>query len=92
MRAAAILGLGSSSRDLAPFQRQQPVEWIVGLPPDSQALDAILLFGGDGTVHRHLGALVKLRVPVLVVPTGSGNDFCSRARFASSARLAGCLA
>jgi len=26
-------------------------------------------------VHRHLGALVKLGRPVLVVPVGSGNDF-----------------
>jgi diacylglycerol kinase (ATP) len=33
------------------------------------------VFGGDGTVHRHLGALVKLGLPVLVVPAGSGNDF-----------------
>ena len=35
----------------------------------------ILLFGGDGTIHRHLGQLVKLGLPVLVVPVGSGNDF-----------------
>lgn len=35
----------------------------------------VLLFGGDGTVHRHLGQLVKLRLPVLVAPAGSGNDF-----------------
>jgi len=38
-------------------------------------VDAILVFGGDGTVHRHLGALVNRKVPVLVVPAGSGNDF-----------------
>jgi diacylglycerol kinase (ATP) len=37
----------------------------------------ILLFGGDGTIHRHLGQLVKLGLPVLVVPAGSGNDFAS---------------
>jgi YegS/Rv2252/BmrU family lipid kinase len=38
----------------------------------------VLLFGGDGTVHRHLGQLVRLGRPVLVVPAGSGNDFaCS---------------
>jgi len=30
---------------------------------------------GDGTVHRHLGQLVRLGLPVLVVPAGSGNDF-----------------
>ncbi len=34
-----------------------------------------MLFGGDGTIHRHLGQLVKLGLPVLVVPAGSGNDF-----------------
>ncbi len=36
---------------------------------------SILLFGGDGTIHRHLGQLVRLGLPVLVVPAGSGNDF-----------------
>ena len=75
MRAAAILGLGSSTRDLEPFQRACAAEWTIGLPAESEGLDAILVFGGDGTVHRHLGALVKLGLPVLVVPAGSGNDF-----------------
>lgn len=36
---------------------------------------AILVFGGDGTVHRYLPELHKLNRPVLVVPSGSGNDF-----------------
>jgi diacylglycerol kinase (ATP) len=74
MRAAAILGLGSLPRDLRPFQIAN-TEWTIGLPADSTGLDALLIFGGDGTVHRHLGALVKLQLPVLVVPAGSGNDF-----------------
>jgi hypothetical protein len=34
-----------------------------------------LIFGGDGTVHRHLPQLYKQKIPMLVVPTGSGNDF-----------------
>ena len=75
MRAAAILGLGSSTRDLKPFQSDTQVEWVVGLPAEREGLDAILVFGGDGTVHRHLAALVRLGLPVLVVPAGSGNDF-----------------
>jgi diacylglycerol kinase (ATP) len=75
MRAAAILGLGTSTRHLKPFQRGSLVEWILGLPAEPEGIDAILIFGGDGTVHRHLGALVKLGRPVLVVPVGSGNDF-----------------
>jgi diacylglycerol kinase family enzyme len=75
MRAAAILGLGTSTRHLKPFQQDSSVEWLLGLPSESEELDAILVFGGDGTVHRHLGALVKLARPLLVVPVGSGNDF-----------------
>jgi diacylglycerol kinase (ATP) len=75
MRAAAILGLGTSTRHLKLFQQDSSVEWIVGLPSESEELDAILVFGGDGTVHRHLSALVKLARAVLVVPVGSGNDF-----------------
>lgn len=75
MRAAAILGLGTSTRHLKPFQQDSRTEWMMGLPSGSESLDAILVFGGDGTVHRHLGALVKLGRPVLVVPVGSGNDF-----------------
>jgi diacylglycerol kinase family enzyme len=74
MRVAAILGLGSSTRDLQPFQHAA-CDWVIGLPSDPTGLDAILLFGGDGTVHRHLAALVRLALPVLVVPAGSGNDF-----------------
>jgi YegS/Rv2252/BmrU family lipid kinase len=35
----------------------------------------VLIFGGDGTVHRYLPELHKLKLPVLVVPSGSGNDF-----------------
>lgn len=45
------------------------------MPAAVDQADVILLFGGDGTVHRHLSQLVKLAVPVLIVPAGSGNDF-----------------
>jgi len=75
MRVAAILGLGSSTEALEPFQKDAGVSWGMGLPASSAEADAILIFGGDGTIHRHLAQLVKLRLPVLVVPCGSGNDF-----------------
>jgi len=75
MRAAAILGLGCSLRNLRPFQTGQAIEWRIGLPGAADQADVILLFGGDGTIHRHLSQLVKLGLPVLVVPAGSGNDF-----------------
>jgi len=35
----------------------------------------VVLFGGDGTLNRHLAALVESQACVLLVPTGSGNDF-----------------
>jgi diacylglycerol kinase (ATP) len=75
MRVAAILGLGSSARHLKPFARISDALWQLGLPANPNDADAILIFGGDGTVHRHLPQLVKLQLPVLVVPHGSGNDF-----------------
>lgn len=76
MRAAAILGLGCSPKDLTPFQSDHSLEWRIGMPGPGDA-DVILLFGGDGTIHRHLSQLVKLALPVLVVPAGSGNDFAT---------------
>ena len=75
MRAAVIFGLGTSPADLKPFQAGTPTEWLLGLPASSADVDAILIFGGDGTIHRHLPALVRLQLPVLIVPAGSGNDF-----------------
>jgi diacylglycerol kinase (ATP) len=75
MRAAVIFGLGTSPADLKPFQASSPTEWLQGLPASSSDADAILIFGGDGTIHRHLPALVRLQRPVLIVPSGSGNDF-----------------
>src|SRR5713226_6244739 len=75
MRAAAILGLGCSPKNLRPFQADTSVEWRMGMPARGDGVDVLLLFGGDGTIHRNLGQLVKLGIPVLVVPAGSGNDF-----------------
>ena len=75
MRAAAIFGLGCSPKNLTAFQTDNSVEWRMGMPASGDEADVILLFGGDGTIHRHLEQLVRLGLPVLVVPAGSGNDF-----------------
>jgi diacylglycerol kinase (ATP) len=79
MRAAAIFGLGCSPKHLKPFQTEahstETIEWRIGMPASSDQADVILLFGGDGTLHRHLTQLVQLGLPVLIVPAGSGNDF-----------------
>jgi diacylglycerol kinase (ATP) len=74
MRAAAIFGLGCSERNLRPFQTDKPIEWHIGVPATTDQADVILIFGGDGTIHHHLCQLVKLGLPVLIVPAGSGND------------------
>ncbi len=39
--------------------------------------DAALIFGGDGTLHRHLGTLALHKTPALTVPMGSANDFAA---------------
>jgi diacylglycerol kinase (ATP) len=79
MRAGVILGLGCSPKELKPFQSEHNfehnIEWRMGMPGSNDEADVILIFGGDGTIHRHLGQLVRLGLPVLVVPAGSGNDF-----------------
>ncbi len=83
MRAAAILGLGTSSSDLRPFQASSSTTWTEGLPSAPSDADAVVIFGGDGTIHRHLAALVRLQLPVLIVPSGSGNDFARALRLRS---------
>lgn len=75
VRAAVIFGLGTSPRDLELLKVDSRTEWLEGIPTSSSEADAILIFGGDGTIHRHLPALVRLQLPVLIVPAGSGNDF-----------------
>ncbi len=39
--------------------------------------DAVCVFGGDGTVSEVVNGLMPHPVPIVVVPTGSGNDFAS---------------
>jgi diacylglycerol kinase (ATP) len=75
LRAAAILGPNSTPRDLRQFQA--PGVEIVVIPDLAAGAnwDAVLIFGGDGSIHRQLTAAVESQVPVLCVATGSGNDF-----------------
>src|SRR5437868_13011807 len=72
MRASAIFGPGSSQQDLNPFQLGRDIEWSFEI---SSGVNAVLIFGGDGTIHRNLRTLSELQLPLLVVPRGSGNDF-----------------
>lgn len=58
---------------MEPFSRASGIITHAGTPPAKA--DAVLIFGGDGTVHRHLAKVVEYQLPTLVVPGGSGNDF-----------------
>jgi diacylglycerol kinase (ATP) len=71
MRASVILGPGNVSKPFAAFQQAAHAEWTSLI----EQADAVVIFGGDGTVHRNLATLVDLGVPLMVVPCGSGNDF-----------------
>jgi diacylglycerol kinase (ATP) len=75
VRAVAILGPDVSPEHLALFAATGCQ--IIGhkrgkaLP----SADAAIVLGGDGTVHHQLRDLSRLKLPVLMVPLGSGNDF-----------------
>jgi diacylglycerol kinase (ATP) len=75
VRAVALLGPVATERHFRPFELPG-VNLFSGneLDPTDQP-DAALIFGGDGTVHRHLGGLALKQVPTLIVPLGSANDF-----------------
>ncbi len=75
MRAVALLGPHAKPHHVRSFELPG-VNLFSGneLDPTDQP-DAALIFGGDGTVHRHLGGLALKQIPTLVVPLGSANDF-----------------
>jgi YegS/Rv2252/BmrU family lipid kinase len=73
LRALAIVAPHVTQSHLRPFQADKSVTWT----DDCARADVAVLFGGDGTVHRHLATVVEHKLPLLVVPTGSANDFAS---------------
>jgi len=74
VNAAALLGLSAKQETIEEFRLSERIQLSVATEP-AQNHDAALIFGGDGTVHRHLPQLHQYKIPTLVVPTGSGNDF-----------------
>src|SRR5580704_3429459 len=75
VRAVALLGPHAREHDIQPFE-VAGVNLFSGneLDPTDRP-DAALIFGGDGTLHRHLAGLSLKQIPTLIVPTGSANDF-----------------
>ena len=74
MRAVALLGPNANSEDVAEFAAAARCSISIH-SSITDTRDAALIFGGDGTVHRHLRALVETKTPAMIVPAGSGNDF-----------------
>jgi diacylglycerol kinase (ATP) len=75
VRAVALLGLHASDHDVRQFE-MPGVNLFSGNELDATDQPAAaLIFGGDGTIHRHLGGLALRQVPTLIVPIGSANDF-----------------
>ncbi|MGO9209161.1 MAG: diacylglycerol kinase family protein [Terriglobales bacterium] len=75
VRAVAILGPDVPPQYLALFSGTgcEIIGHKRGEPVPSA--DAAIVLGGDGTIHHYLRDLSQLKIPVLVVPRGSGNDF-----------------
>lgn len=75
MNGVALLHPDVSPRAVEPFRHPNSALSIRESLEGSEQIDATLIFGGDGTVHRHLPEIHKRQIPMLVVPQGSGNDF-----------------
>ena len=72
MRASVYLKPGVTALAVDQFQVPGAELWI---KQEATQAEAALIFGGDGTIHRHLPEVIKAGLPLLVVPFGSGNDF-----------------
>ncbi len=76
VRVAAILHPYASGKLLKPFKAPAGMNVFRGNELEANDLpDIAIVFGGDGSVHRVIQALAGSQTPLLVVPTGSGNDF-----------------
>jgi diacylglycerol kinase (ATP) len=73
--AAALLHPDVSPKVVERFKSSGVEIRIQDTLQDSTNYSAALIFGGDGTVHRHLPQIHQQKIPMLVVPAGSGNDF-----------------
>jgi diacylglycerol kinase (ATP) len=75
MFAAALLHPDVSPRVVDRFRSSGVEIHVQDTLEGSTNFSVALIFGGDGTVHRYLPQLHQQKIPTLVVPAGSGNDF-----------------
>ncbi len=75
VRAAAIIHAYLKPQVMEPF-RDARVNVFRGNALEPNDLpDVAMVFGGDGSVHRVLPSLAYTQTPMLIVPTGTANDF-----------------
>jgi diacylglycerol kinase (ATP) len=56
------------------------------LKAPSRGIEALLLIGGDGTVHQALPAIAETKIPFGFLPCGRGNDFARNIGLPSTLR------
>lgn len=75
MRVAAVLHPYQKNSLLEPFHSEKANLFRGNMVEAGDLPGAVIVFGGDGSVHRVIQALAGSDCPLLVVPIGSGNDF-----------------
>mgnify|MGYP005762343435 CR=1 FL=1 len=57
-------------------QKENNMKHIIKSICEEKELNAIIIIGGDGTIHLAINhGILNLDLPVGVIPAGSGNDF-----------------
>jgi diacylglycerol kinase family enzyme len=77
VRAVAMLAPFAKKEAVRPFELPGVNVFSGNELDPTDTPDAALIFGGDGTLHRHLGTLALKKIPALHVPMGSANDFAA---------------
>lgn len=83
MQTLVITGPRSDARHVKAFRSIEPKSELLESPSFADVTErvrdagvkAVVIFGGDGTLNRYLALLHAAHVPLLMFPTGSGNDF-----------------
>lgn len=84
-KVATALLTGLPGANLRVFQttsfadaRLRTIAAVEGARPqvDGRRPDALLVMGGDGMMHLGLNAAAGSEVPLGLIPSGRGNDFC----------------
>ena len=88
MRALAILGPGRHDKELTLLRASGLDVGVSDALSLDRSVELIVVLGGDGTIHRALPQLIRSKLPVLLVPSGSGNDLARALKISSTRKSA----